>query len=219
MAVVAIASAKGGVGKSTLAILLGAEFALDGYRVAVLDADLNQHTAAFGLKCTLPSFRVVPDIGEKEILKALREAEDQSDVVLVDLPGGSSTLALKAMQRSHFVVVPMRPSLPDARDAVKTVAQIDDAQELARTPIPRALVWTLFRSGFESRVSRHVRKTLEGEGIPILKSALMERAAFQAIHLTGKVPRQSEPKGAAAENVTALAQEVMESLQVKEDAA
>jgi chromosome partitioning protein len=219
MAVVAIASAKGGVGKSTLAILLGAEFALDGYKVAVLDADLNQHTAAFGLKCTLPGFRVVSDIGEKEILKALREAEDQNDVVLVDLHGGSSTLALKAMQRSHFVVVPMRPSLPDARDAMKTVAQIDDAQELARTPIPRALVWTLFRSGFESRVSRHVRKTLEGEGIPILKSALMERAAFQAIHLTGKVPRQSEPKGAAAENVTALAQEVMESLQVKEDAA
>lgn len=219
MAVVAIASAKGGVGKSTLAILLGAEFALDGYKVAVLDADLNQHTAAFGLKCTLPNLRVVPDIGEKEILKALREAEAESDIVLVDLPGGSSTLALKAMQRSHFVLVPMRPSLPDARDAMKTVAQIDDAQELARTPIPRALVWTLFRSGFESRVSRHVRKSLEGEGIPILKGTLMERAAFQAIHLTGMVPRQTEPKGAAAENVTALAREVMESLQVEEDAA
>ncbi len=87
MAVVSIASAKGGVGKSTLAILLGAEFALDGYKVAVLDADLNQHTAAFGLKCTLPNLRVIPDIGEKEILKALREAEAENDIVLVDLPG------------------------------------------------------------------------------------------------------------------------------------
>jgi chromosome partitioning protein len=166
----------------------------------------------------LPNFSVVPDIGEKEILKALRETEASNDIVLIDLPGGSSTLALKAMQRSHFVLVPMRPSLPDARDAMKTVAQIDDAEELARTPIPRALVWTLFRPGFESKVSRHVRKSLEGEGVTILKSALMERAAFQAIHLTGKVPRQSEPKSAAAVNVTALAQEVMESLQVKEDA-
>ncbi len=101
---------------------------------------------------------------------------------------------------------------------MKTVAQIDDAQELARTPIPRALVWALFRSGFESRVSRHVRKSLEGEGIPILKATLMERVAFQAIHLTGMVPRQTEPKGAAAENVTALSKEVLELLQVKEDA-
>ena len=38
MAVVSIASAKGGVGKSTLALLLGTEFALDGYRVALLDS-------------------------------------------------------------------------------------------------------------------------------------------------------------------------------------
>jgi chromosome partitioning protein len=219
MAVFTIASAKGGVGKSTLAILLGAEFALDGYSVAVIDSDLNQHTAAFGIKAKLPNFRVIPDVGEKEILKALREAEDQADIVLVDLPGGSSTLALKAMQRSHFVLVPMRPSLPDARDAMKTIAQIDDAEELSRTPIPRALVWTLFRAGFESKVSRHVRKSLEGEGVTILKSALMERSAFQAIHLTGKVPRQSEPTSAAAANVTALALEIMESLKVKENAA
>jgi chromosome partitioning protein len=62
---------------------------------------------------------------------------------------------------------------------MKTVAQIDDAEELSRTPIPRALVWTLFRAGFESNVSRHVRKSLEGEGVSILKSALMERAAFR----------------------------------------
>jgi chromosome partitioning protein len=218
LAVVSIASAKGGCGKTSLAILLGGEFALDGYRTALLDCDLNQHATAFGLKAKLPNFSVVPDIGETEILKALRDAEVENDLVIVDLPGGSSTLALKAMQRSHFVLVPMRPSLPDARDAMKTVAQIDDAEELARTPIPRALIWTLFRPGFESKVSRHVRKSLEGEGVAILKSALMERAAFQAIHLTGRVPRQTEPKGGAAANVTALAQEVMANLRVEETA-
>ena len=62
-------------------------------------------------------------------------------------------------------------------------------------------------------------QSLEGEGVAILRSALMERAAFQAIHLTGEVPRQTEPKGAAALNVTAIAQEVMERLKVEENAA
>jgi chromosome partitioning protein len=219
VAVVSIASAKGGVGKSTLALLLGTEFALDGYRIALLDCDLNQHATAFGLKAKLPSFTVVPDVGEKEVLSALRTAETDHDIVLVDLPGGSSTLALKALQRSHLVLVPTQPSLPDVRDAVKTIAQIDDAEELARTPIPRAVVWTRFLPGFESRVARHVRQSLEGQGVPILKSALMERAAFRAIHLTGQVPRQEEPKGAAALNVTALMLEVLAQLQVKEEAA
>ena len=217
MAVVSIASAKGGVGKSTL--LLGTEFALDGYRVALLDCDLNQHATAFGLKAKLPGFTIVPDIGEKEVLSALRTAETNNDLVLVDLPGGSSTLALKALQRSHLVLVPTQPSLPDVRDAVKTIAQIDDAEELARTPIARAVVWTRFLPGFESRVARHVRQSLEGQGIPILKSALMERAAFRDIHLTGQVPRQEEPESAAALNIAALMQEVLAQLQVKEEAA
>ena len=218
MATVSIASTKGGCSKTTLAILLGMEYALNGYKTAVLDCDLNQHATAFGLKAKLPDFSVIADIGEGDILKALRAAEDKNDIVLIDLPGGSSTLALKAMQRSHFVLVPTRPSLPDARDAMKTVAQIADAEELSAKPIPHALMWTLFRAGFESNVSKHVRKSLEREAVPILKSALMERAAFQAIHLTGKVPRQSDPKSAAAANVTALAAEVMEYVSVKETA-
>jgi chromosome partitioning protein len=219
MAVVSIASAKGGVGKSTLAILLGTEFALDGYRVALLDCDLNQHASAFGLKAKLPGFEVLPDIGEKEVLGALRTAEADHDLLLVDLPGGSSTLALKALQRSHLVLVPTQPSLPDVRDAMKTMAQIDDAEELARTPIARAVVWTRFLPGFESRVARHVRQSMEGQGVPILKTALMERAAFRAIHLTGQAPRQEEPDGVAAGNVAALTREVLAHLQEKEAAA
>lgn len=215
MAVVAIASAKGGVGKSTLALLLGAEFALEGYQVSILDCDLNQHASAFGLKAKLPGLTILPDIGEAEVLKALRAAEAKDDVVLIDLPGGTSTLALKALQRSHLVLVPTQPSLPDARDAMKTVSQIDDAEELARTPIARALVWTRFLPGFESRVARHVRQSLEEEQVPILKTPLMERAAFRAIHLNGQVPRQNEPGGSAAANIAALTKEVLEQLQVE----
>ncbi len=220
MAVVSIASVKGGVGKSSLAILLGTEFALDGYRVALLDCDLNQHAMAFGLKAKLHGFTVVPEVGEADVLKSLRKAEAESDVVLIDLPGGSSTLAIKALQRSHMVLVPTPPSLPDARDAMKTIAQIDDAQELARNPIARALVWTRFLHGFESKVARHVRQALEGENLPILKTTLMERTAYRAIHLTGQVPRQTEPTGPAAANVTALAQELLGHLAAKQvDAA
>lgn len=216
MAIVSIASAKGGVGKSTLAILLGAEFALNGYRVTLLDCDLNQHAAALGIKAKLPSFSVVPNVGEVEVLKALRKAEAESDVVLVDLPGGSSTLAIKALQRSHMVLVPTPPSLPDARDAIRTIGQVDDAQELAKSPIARALVWTRFLHGFESKVARHVRLSLEGEDVPILKTALMERTAYRAIHLTGTVPRQEDTASAAAVNISALAQEVLVYLQANE---
>jgi chromosome partitioning protein len=140
--------------------------------------------------------------------------------VLVDLPGGSSTLALKALHRSHFVLVPTQASLPDVKAAMKTLAQIDDAQELARTPIARAVLWTRVLSGFESRSARHVRETVEAqEHIPILRNAMMERAAFREIHITGQVPRQIDPKGSAAQNVAAITAELLEQITRLREAA
>src|SRR3954469_19056716 len=100
MATIAIASAKGGCGKTTLAILLGTELALEGYTVSLLDCDVNQHATAFGQKAAIDGFTVVASIDEGNVLSELRKADSASDVVLIDLPGGSSTLALKALQRS-----------------------------------------------------------------------------------------------------------------------
>jgi chromosome partitioning protein len=219
MATLSIASAKGGCGKTTVAILLGAELALDGYKVALLDCDLNQHASAFGAKAKISGFNIIGNITETNVLSVLRKAEAEQDVVLIDLPGGSSTLALKALQRSHFVLVPTQASLPDVRDAMKTVAQIDDAQDLARAPIGRAMMWTRFMPGFESKSARHVRESLEGQGGSILKSVLMEPAAFREIHITGKVPRQTEPKGGPANNISALAAEVLDRLKSLAEAA
>jgi chromosome partitioning protein len=225
MAVVSIASAKGGCGKTTTAILLGAELALKhGYKVALLDSDVNQHATAFGKKATIRDLTIIPAIDEQNVLSALRDAEEKNDIVLVDLPGGSSTLALKAMQRSHFVLVPTQMSLLDARDAMKTITQIDDAQELIRLPIARAILWTRVLPTFESRAARRVRTDLEkiqkNKGnMSIMKTALMERTAFREMLLTNKVPRQeptsSQQDSASAKatgNVEAIADEVLEHL-------
>lgn len=220
MATVSIASDKGGVSKTTSALLFASELALDGYRVTLVDADLNQQAVAFGRKAEIEGLTVVGEVREDNILALLRRAEADSEVVIVDLPGGSSTLALKALHRSHFVLVPAQASLPDIRAAMKTVAQIDDAQELARTPIARAIIWTRVLSGFESRSARHVRQSVEEERqVPILKTAIMERAAFREIHITGKVPRQVDPSGSAAANVAAFTAELLERIATLAEAA
>jgi chromosome partitioning protein len=219
MAIISLSSSKGGVSKTTLALLIGTELTGYGYRVILLDCDINQHASAFGEKCSIPGFKVLPDIGDSNILPALREAEAEADVVLVDLAGETSKLNLKALHRSSFVLIPCQASLPDVRDAVKTVAQVDEAQELARVTIARSLVWTRVPPGFESRSARHVRKTVEGKGLPIFRSTMMERAAFREMHLTGKTPRQSDPKSSAATNVAAITNELLTNLETLAKAA
>ena len=99
-----MASAKGDCSKTTPAIPLGAELALaNGWRVALLDSDLNHHASAFRRKANSPGFTVVSDITEDSVLPVLRRVEAENDVVLIDLAGGSSALALMALQRSHWV--------------------------------------------------------------------------------------------------------------------
>jgi chromosome partitioning protein len=65
-----------------------------------------------------------------------------------------------------------------------------------------------------------VRETVEtNNDIPILKCALMERAAFSEIHITGEVPRQTDPEGGPAKNLTALAQEILARIELLSKAA
>jgi chromosome partitioning protein len=168
----------------------------------------------------VPGLTVIGDIDEGNILASLRRAEAEAEIVIVDLPGGASALALKAFHRSHFVLIPAQPSMPDVKAAMKTVAQVDDAQELARAPIARAMVWTRIMPGYESVPVRQVRAALEETAtIRIFKSALMERAAFRDIHISGMVPRQKDPKGGPAANVAALTAELLESIARLQDAA
>ena len=47
MGVIVVASNKGGVGKTTIAILLSEELARRGYRVAVVEADEERHIANY----------------------------------------------------------------------------------------------------------------------------------------------------------------------------
>ena len=58
---------------------------------------------------------------------------------------------------------------------------------------------------------RQVRAAVEESAdMPVFKTALMERAAFREIHITGMVPRQKDPCGGPANNVAALTAELLE---------
>jgi chromosome partitioning protein len=171
---------------------------------------VNQQAVSFVDKATIENLKVIPNVNEGNILAELRKAEAEAEIVIIDLPGGSSALALKAFHRSHFVLVPSQVSMPDVKAAMKTIQQIDDAQELAKTPIARAIIWTRIMPGFESVPVRKVREAVEQSmDTRIFRTALMERAAYRDIHISGMVPRQRDPSSGPSTNVAALAAELL----------
>lgn len=133
--VIVIGNEKGGAGKSTLAIHIVTGLLHAGKRVAIIDLDLRQRsmakffanrvawTSANGFPLPHP---VEPDMGDGAKLAkadpaeqmerfeaAFAEARAQADVVVIDTPGGDTTLSRAAHGRADQIVTPMNDSFVD----------------------------------------------------------------------------------------------------------
>jgi chromosome partitioning protein len=113
MAIIAVAGRKGGIGKTTVAGNLAAEFAARGRTVAVLDAD-PQHSlaewAASGQGVLSRCVEIV-DEGNPGALRAqARKAEKDADVVLIDTPPGTPDTFYQAALAADLVLLPCGPS-------------------------------------------------------------------------------------------------------------
>lgn len=223
MAVVTLASIKGGAGKSSTVLALASDLALDGRKVVILDADPNQHAARIGAKITkrigASWLAVVGGVGENTILAEIRKARADYEFVFVDLPGVSSKLTLLGLTRADLVIIPCQASDMDIFDAVETALQVRQAAEAAERTIPARFLLTRWPVTIESRAAKQTRKKLlaKAPDIPVFGTPFMERTVIKEMTFNGFVPRLVEAEGNAAGNIRALSAELL-SVLVPEDA-
>ena len=58
-------------------------------------------------------------------------------------------------------------------------------------------------------IARHVREQLGGAGYPLLKAEMLNRVAYPEAGIEGLSPSITDPDGAAARDIAAIAQELM----------
>ena len=90
MPVIVMASPKGGVGKSTCAVLLASQFAQMGADVTVLDCDPNKSLSRWASHGLPDGVTLHSDIGRAEIVPTIRAADGDGKIVIVDLEGVAS---------------------------------------------------------------------------------------------------------------------------------
>jgi chromosome partitioning protein len=217
MPIIALASVKGGAGKTSATLALAADLASDGARVEVLDADPNGHASRVGAKVAsrleTAQLRVTGGVNEANILVEIRRAKGAADWVFIDLPGVSSKLTLLGLTRADLVVIPCQPSEMDIHDAIATLDNVRQASEAADRDILSRLLLSRWPVTIESRAARETRRRLaKVEGAVLLNTPLMERTAIRELTFNGYVPRLADPDGNAAANIHTLALELAEVL-------
>ena len=108
MAIIAVAGRKGGVGKSTIAGNLAAEFAAMKRSVRVLDADPQHSLVAWAAQGDGMLARAVEQVegGDGALRARVRQAEKDADVVLIDTPPGAPEIAYEAALVADLMLLP-----------------------------------------------------------------------------------------------------------------
>lgn len=114
---------KGGVGKSTLSAHLAIWLFDRGYRVALIDADV-QGTSSEWIRNAEPNITVRAATDSDAIQAARNELLAEHDFVVADAPGKEGNAADAVTFLADIAVLPLEPTKPSVRalkDALKTI--------------------------------------------------------------------------------------------------
>lgn len=141
MTIITMANSKGGVGKSTLCVLIATELAAVGNSVLIIDADQKQHSCLQWYdRCqasgTLPEgLMVVSANSPAELHKELKAAT--ADIVMIDVQGSLNDVLVAAIVASDITLVPAKANVIEM---VETVKLFEWAQKtLKRAPLKMLL--------------------------------------------------------------------------------
>ena len=212
--IIAVATMKGGSGKSTVASCLAVHWHLHGRRPTIIDADPQRSIARLATReRALGGVPVVEDATE-DAWKTARRLAAGGGPVIIDTPGFRSETTLACLAMSDFILVPVKPSPFDVDRMLDTLNILINGVS-GRRPSFRCLLTQATR---DSVIARHIRTELHEAGFPLLESEMTNRVVYAEAALWGATPSLIDQAGPAARDIAAVANEVDDILGIRQAA-
>lgn len=209
MKVIAVLNQKGGSGKTTIATHLARALQIAGDNVLLVDSD-PQGSARDWAAVREEQPLTVIGIDRPTIDRDVKKISAKMDYIVIDGAPQASDLAASAIKAADFVLIPVQPSPYDiwaANDLVSLVKQrveVTDGKLQAAFVISRAIKGT--------RIGREITGALKSYELPVLKAAVTQRVSYPTTAAAGTTVLETDPKGDAAAEMRALADEVKRKL-------
>jgi chromosome partitioning protein len=209
MAIIAVAGRKGGVGKSTIAGNLAAEFAAMGRSVVVLDADPQHSLAAWAAQGQGMLSHCVEKVkaADADTLRArARSAEKDVDLVIIDTPPGMPEITYQAALVADLLLLPCGPSPLDLFSLKEALSLALKARAERRSKRPR-IRFVPSKVLLNTNLGRSLSSSLEEMGKKVLPPIGQRIAVAEAV-VTGLTVCEYAPGSVARLEFKELARAV-----------
>jgi chromosome partitioning protein len=209
MAIIAVAGRKGGVGKSTIAGNLAAEFDAMGHSVILLDADPQHSLAAWAAQGQGMLSHCVEKLksADADALRArARSAEKTANIVIIDTPPGMPEITYQAALVADLLLLPCGPSPLDLFSVKEALSLALKARAERRSKRPR-IRFVPSKVLLNTNLGRSLSSSLEEMGKKVLPPIGQRIVVAEAV-VTGLTVCEYAPHSVARLEFQALAKAV-----------
>jgi chromosome partitioning protein len=206
--IVALLNQKGGVGKTTLALHIAEEWARQGKRILVIDADPQGSALDWSEQRSregLPRLFGVIGLARDTLHREVPELARAADHVVIDGPPRVAALMRSALLTADLALIPAQPSPFDGWASAEMLRLLDEAR-LFRPQLVARIV--LNRCGARTIIARETAAALADHDPPPLAARIGRRVVFADAARTGRLVRDIGAGSRAAREIAALTAEI-----------